>query len=294
MGTTWSAEFYAPAALDVPSLRAALENQLASINAQMSHWREDSDLSRFNRAAPGEWVQLPAPLLHVLHAALAVSAETAGAFDATLGRAADAWGFGPSQRRSSEPSPPSSVAPLQIRGGHVLQPGGVSLDFSAIAKGYAVDQLARIVDEAGVASYLVEIGGELRARGIKPDAQPWWIAIERPPADPDFPDLRIALCGMSAATSGDYRRYFESGGLRYPHTLDPRTQAPIRHAIASVTVLHPEAMLADAYSTALAVMGPVAGIAFADAHDLAAVFILRARTGFRIEASRLFREMLAQ
>jgi thiamine biosynthesis lipoprotein len=176
-----------------------------------------------------------------------------------------------------------------------MQPGGVTLDFSAIAKGFAVDRVAQLLDRPEVSTSLVEIGGELKARGIKPDAQPWWVEIEHPPddaADSGFPEIRIALCGLAIASSGDYRRYFEHDGSRYSHTLDPLSGAPITHPIASVTVLHEECMLADAYSTALAVMGPVEGLAFADKNRLAAVFILRNKQTYRPFYSRIFREML--
>jgi thiamine biosynthesis lipoprotein len=292
MGTTWSAEYYAAPSCGGEEVRAALARELERLNAQMSHWREDSDLSRFNSVPAGTWVELPEEFFRVLETALAVWAETQGAFDPALGRTVDAWGFGPSRARTA-PAPAGERARIQLAPGRAYQPGGVSLDLSAIAKGFAVDQLARLLDQPDISSALVEIGGELRARGVKPDAQPWWVAIERPPGESNFPEVRVALCGMSIASTGDYRRYFEHEGTRYSHTIDPRTGSPARHPIASVTVLHEECMLADAYATALAVMGPNGGIAFADASDLAAIFILREdNRRYGIRTSKLFQEML--
>jgi thiamine biosynthesis lipoprotein len=169
----------------------------------------------------------------------------------------------------------------------------VSFDLSSIAKGYAVDRLVRLLDVPDVSSCLVEIGGELRARGVKPNGEPWWVAVEIPPDLIDGPEVLIALCNLSVASSGDYRRYFDHGGRRYSHTIDPRTGSPVRHAIASVTVVHPECMLADACSTALAVMGPEAGLAFADRTGLAAQFVVRDGASCRVYSSRSFTEMLA-
>jgi FAD:protein FMN transferase len=296
MGTSWRVDSYA----QQPLAESVVQFQLDSVEAQMSHWREDSDLSQFGAAAAGEWVALPPEFFYVLDSALQVCAKTEGAFDPTIAPAVNAWGFGPRGRRDAtllpveDASGANAAAGIQLdsRNRRALQPGGVSLDLSAIAKGFGVDRVANMLDACGITSYLVEVGGELRARGLKDDAQPWWIALEHPP-DMPFPEVRVALANLSIATSGDYRKYFEHGGVRYSHTIDPSTGNPIRHAVASVSVLHEECMLADAYSTALTVMGPDKGIALADKLGLAALYVLRPQGpgSFRLRYSRAFGEM---
>ncbi|MDF3834129.1 FAD:protein FMN transferase, partial [Cupriavidus basilensis] len=183
---------------------------------------------------------------------------------------------------------------LDEAAGRARQPGGVRLDFCAIAKGFGVDAVSRYLSGKGIASHLVEVGGELRGHGVKPDGLPWWVALESPPGtSPAMQDTLVALHGLSVATSGDYRRYFDSDGRRYAHTLDPRTGYPASHALASVTVLHPQCMLADAYSTALTVLGPEAGMVFARRHALAARFLIRHSNGFEERLSPAFEAMLS-
>ncbi len=297
MGTTWRADFFAAPETGNHEIRRAIERELEHLNAQMSHWRPDSNLTRFNQAPAGSWLDLPAEFFQVLASALNMREQTSGAFDPTLGALVDSWGFGPSRTPVTAPFAATHDSPgiqLDMLKRRARQPGGASVDLSAIAKGYAVDHLTHLLDQPGISSTLVEIGGELRARGVKSEGQPWWVAIECPPDGPAsvFPEVRIALCGISVASSGDYRRYFEHHGARYSHTIDPRSGAPIRHPIASVTVLHERCMLADAYSTALNVMGPDEGLAFANEHDLAALYILRAGATYNSRSSRLFQKML--
>jgi thiamine biosynthesis lipoprotein len=163
---------------------------------------------------------------------------------------------------------------LDRAGRRLLQPGGAVLDLSSIAKGYAVDRLARCLERRGLHHYLVEVGGELRGAGVKPDGHPWWVEIEGVP-DAGGAQAIVALHGLSIATSGDYRQYFTQNRRRVSHTLDPRTGWPIAHDVASVTVLAPTCMAADALSTVLTVLGPVAGLAFAERRALAARFLVR-------------------
>jgi thiamine biosynthesis lipoprotein len=176
-----------------------------------------------------------------------------------------------------------------LRSGSARQPGGARLDLSAIAKGYAVDSVAQRLASEGLVSYLVEIGGELRGRGVKPDGQPWWVSVEPPPGCPL--QVTSALSGWAIATSGDYRRFFEHGGRRYAHTLDPRTGRPLDDPPASVSVLHAECMAADAWSTALMVLGAGRGLALCEREGLSAVFLLR--DPWRAVVSRGFRRMLS-
>lgn len=305
MGTTWSVAWAAsPSAADQDTLDAGIRAVLAEVVAQMSNWDEASDVSRFNRAAPGSWQVLPADCFTVLKTALQVARDSGGAFDPSAGPLVDLWGFGSAPRRAQAPA---LAALEQARaqcawqriaideaGSRVQQPGGIRLDFCAIAKGFGVDAVSRYLSGQGIDSHLVEIGGELRGHGVKPDGMPWWVALETPPGGgATGHETLVALHGLSVATSGDYRRYFDSGGQRYAHTLDPRTGYPASHALASVTVLHPQCMMADALSTALTVLGPEAGMVFARRHALAARFLIRRSDGFDERLSPAFEAMLS-
>ena len=285
MGTTWSARV---AAGRIGDLRPALQAELDTIVAQMSHWEPDSLLSRYNRAPAGTWVDLPAPFFDVVDYALWAHMASGGAYDPAAGALVDLWGFGAARRYDHTgfyaPIDAAIKRALDARaaarlsfdreGRRLLQPGGLRLDLSSIAKGYAVDRLARCLERRGLRHYLVEVGGELRGAGVKPDGHPWWVEIEGVP-DSAAPQAVVALHGLSIATSGDYRQYFEHGARRASHTLDPRTGRPVAHDIASVTVLARTCMEADALSTVLAVLGPVDGLAFAEARALAARLLVR-------------------
>jgi thiamine biosynthesis lipoprotein len=179
---------------------------------------------------------------------------------------------------------------IEFDGERVLQPGGVQLNLSAAAKGYAVDHVAALMDEAGVRSYLVEIGGELKGRGVKPDGLPWWVSVEQPPGL-SF-ELKVALSGAAIATSGDYRRFFEHAGVRYAHTLDPTSGEPLRDPPASVSVIHRDCMAADAWSTALMVLGVRHGLELCGREGLAALFLYRENGAPRVAASERFKAML--
>jgi len=225
-----------------------------------------------------------------------VSAATGGAYDPCAGALVNLWGFGPERRFDQDgflaPAPDAIAAVLaakhavQFDAGarKLFQPGGVQLDLSSVAKGFAVDQLARCLRMQGVQHYLVEVGGELRGSGVKPDGQPWWVALEGVPDAQDAGATVAALHGLALATSGDYRRYFSYGAQRASHTLDPRSGYPIANDVASVTVLHPTCMAADALSTALTVLGEVDGLAFAEKRGLAARFLVR-RPGALLEVT---------
>ncbi len=275
MGTRWTVRCAVPAGYDVPSLNHAIVARLSGLVAEMSHWVPGSLLSRFNRSAAGTWTTLPPDFAHVMMRAFAIAEASGGGFDPAIGRLVDAWGFGPSAVGAF----PVAAAPdhaaiesARMRSGwqrlafapggpHLHQPGGVALDLSGIAKGHAVDAVADLLRQAGIVHGLVEIGGELVGRGIRPDGDPWWVDLESPPGVALQP-LRIALHGIAVATSGDYRRG--------AHTLDPRTGRTITTNIVSASVIHRTALEADAWATALTVLCPAAGIALADAHGIAA------------------------
>lgn len=282
MGTRWQVRVPGLSDRDLMPVERVIRDVLDRIDREMSTWRADSDLCRFNHATAGAWVPLPPDLLAVLDAALSIAADSDGAYDPTVGALVDLWGFGPAPRRIAPPDPAAIAAArartgwrriaLDAAGRRAFQPGGIALDLSAIAKGHAVDRLAETLDAMGFASHLVEVGGELRGRGAKPDGSPWWVAVERPPSAAS--ETLIALHGLSVATSGDYRRFFDWGGRRFAHTIDPRSGWAADRPV-SVTVVERQCMRADALATALAVLGPVAGPAFAEARGIAALFLAR-------------------
>lgn len=304
MGTTWTAKLMLPGTVALAAVRAAIDAALARVIAQMSQWEAGSDLSRYNRAAAGIWHVLPPDFRHVLDGALSTARDTAGAYDPTIGALVDLWGFGPVQRRQAPPDADEIGRVLEairaeggwqrvaIDGDRVLQPGAVQLDFSSIAKGHAVDLVSQGLTAIGAPDHLVEIGGELRGEGMKPDRQPWWVALEEPLGAQR--DTVVALHGLAIATSGDARRFFDLGGRRYGHTLDPRTGHPVDDRVAAVTVLARDCMTADALATALTVLGPEAGMAYAIRRDIAARFVLRSRTAKRPEelVSPAFAQMM--
>lgn len=294
MGTAWSAKVAAPPGLATGLLRAGIQSQLDRVVQQMSTWEPASDLSRFNTAPAGTWHTLPPELFHVLDTALNLARGSAGAYDPTAGALVNLWGFGPAGPVETPPDA-QTIAAVQARGGwqklrldrvnqRACQPGGLYIDLSSIAKGYGVDQAARYLEGAGLHHWLLEVGGELRGAGAKPDGQPWWVTLESPQAAPatssPLPENLLALHGLAVATSGDYHQGFTHAGRRYSHTLDPRTGQPVAHELAAVTVIHPECMLADAYATVLMVLGVKEGMVYARSSQLAARFVSRTARGF--------------
>ena len=288
MGTHWRVRVGNPQFLPLQTLRSAIEDVLASVVRHMSHWQADSTLAQFNRAPADTWHALPADLSTVLHAGLHWAQASGGAFDPTLGALVAAWGFGPHAPLDAadwRPPTPATLAQAQACSGWQRlhyhpergwrQHGGLQLDLSGIAKGYAVDAVLLRLHALGLRNALVEIGGELRGSGQRPDGQPWRVAIAPVPAavgpTPDAPPCAIALRDCAIATSGSLYHRHQWQGRSYSHTLDPRTGAPIAHALTSVTVLHTECLHADALATLLTVLGPEAGWEFAEQHGIAAL-----------------------
>ena len=291
MGTRWTVKYDGSAAPEAV-VGLAIEAALATVVQQMSTWEPDSDISRYNRAPAGTWVALPPGFAAVAGCALGWVRLSGGAFDPTVGPLVDVWGFGPRPEpecgyAGAVPPDISAVQAAQARTGwrrlqlevappRLLQPGGLHLDFSGIAKGFAVDLVGEALSACGVADWLVEIGGELRARGRRPDGGAWRVGVEQPGNAAPLP---LVLGDRAIATSGDRWHAFEFGGQRYAHTIDPRTGAPVAHDLASVTVVHVTCMDADALATALLVLGPEAGPAFARQHGIAAWFVRRGQGG---------------
>ncbi|MBA3314969.1 MAG: FAD:protein FMN transferase [Planctomycetaceae bacterium] len=288
MGTTYAIKLTeVPAGETGKGLKRAVDDALERINAQMSTYRSDSELSRFNASDSTEWFPVSAATATVVAEAQRVSRESGGAFDATVMPLVNLWSFGPEARPDAVPSD-ADLAERRAHVGHEklevrLDPPAlkksdprVSVDLSAIAKGYGVDVVAELLDERGVTAYMVEIGGEVRTKGPKnDDGALWQIGIERPVAGKRAVEKIVALDDDSMATSGDYRNYFEAGGKRYSHTLDPRSGRPIEHTLVSASVLAPTCMTADAYATTVMVLGPAEGYDWLVERDIAALLIVK-------------------
>lgn len=307
MGCEWTVTFVATPGSDVLQLTQGIESLLCRIVEQMSTWEPDSVINRFNRAESGSWLPLPVEFALVLAAALHVARSSGGALDPASGALVALWGFGPVGRYQqpgfSIPDA-ASVEAARRRGGwrrlqvdvndmRIHQPGGMELDLSAVAKGFAVDEVSRFLSGAGITHHLVDIGGELRGAGMKPGGQPWWVDVAFPPEASGATPMRIALHGMAVATSGDYMQGFTVDDRRYSHCIDPRSGVPVQNGVCSVTVLHAQCMLADAWSTALMVLGPQSGMAVADAAQIAAQWLVRGGNGIAEYTSSALRALEA-
>ncbi|ADU36270.1 FAD:protein FMN transferase [Variovorax paradoxus] len=279
MGTTWSLRFDNPRMLPLEQVREAVDAALARVITQMSHWEPTSDISRFNIAPAGSRHALPEEFAEVMRCALHWARVSGGAIDPTVGPLVAGWGFGPDAEENSFPTP-EAIAELRTRTGWqqlefdeargtLLQPGNITLDLSGIAKGFAVDHGVETLRGLALTDLLFEIGGELRGIGRRPDGQPWRVLID----GESLAAQRIALADMATATSGDRWHRREHEGRRWSHTIDPRNGQPVGHALASVTVLHAQCMQADALATVLTVLGLDDGLAFAERHEIAAMFI---------------------
>ncbi|MBB5735171.1 thiamine biosynthesis lipoprotein [Xanthomonas arboricola] len=294
MGTTWSVKLVAPRRRDLHPLHACIQAALDRVVVQMSTWEADSDISRYNRAPAGSWHRLPDEFHTVLSAALEIAQASEGAFDPTVGPMVELWGFGAAGARQRVPAADAIALAslrcgwqrLRLDGMRVLQPGAVALDLSGIAKGFGVDCVHRALLHSGIDSALIEVGGELFGYGRKPDASAWRVLVESAPdedAGTALPARVLALDGLAVATSGDRWHRFDADGARYTHTFDPRTGAPVPHAPAAVTVLASDAMQADAWATAMTVLGIDAGLAHARSAELAVRFLVR-RDGILFES----------
>lgn len=278
MGTTWSVRCVADAAR-APVLHAAIERALALVIAQMSPWQPDSDLCRFNRAPIGAWQTIPLAFLQVMQCALRVARDSDGAFDPALGALIEQWGFGarPPSTAAWDSAPSDAgfrALELDIEGRRLRRLAPVQLDLCGIAKGFAVDLVTQALRDYGVDHALVEIGGELAGRGVKPDGTPWWVTIDRATVAPAHAPLLVALHEMAIATSGTERGYMHDG-RHHSHSIDAASGAPIDNGLVAASVLHASCMEADGYATALMVLGPARGLAFAARHRLAAALTWR-------------------
>lgn len=306
MGTTFQVKYVGDSGQEAPSsetLRSGINTVLQEIDRQMSTYREDSELSRFNASRSTDWFPVSQDLATVLETAATISRRSGGAFDVTVKPLIDTWGFGSGPARPPRPPGAEAVATARARVGfqHLSiraappairkQVPDLEVDLGAIAPGYAVDTIARFLSEHGVRSFLVELGGEVYARGRRPDGRGWQIGIERPTDVRQEVDISLELDGKGLSTSGSYRNYFEYDGVRYSHEMDPSTGAPVRHRTVAVAVVARNAVEADAWSTALLVLGSDRGAVLAEIEGLAARFADLGEQGIEIHATRAFQTL---
>jgi thiamine biosynthesis lipoprotein len=300
MGTTYTVKVAAPpAALDGAQLRRTIDDVLAQIDRSMSSYRADSEVARFNASAATGWYEVSADLAAVVQTALEISEKSGGAFDITVAPLVAAWGFGPAGEPQALPSA-EQLAQLDASVGyrklHVrLEPPALrkdvaqlSIDLNGIAPGYAVDRLAERLQALHAGNFMIDIGGEIRARGRNARGAPWHIGVERPVDTQRAPYAGVWLDGASVSTSGEYRDYYDRDGRRYSHTIDPRTARPIDRAPGSVVVIAASTALADGWATALNVLGPREGLALAAQEHMPVLFIERAAQGWRSQSTPEF------
>ena len=306
MGTTYNISLVGSNSLNTTTLNNLIDERLLEINRSLSTYDPSSELSLINRGEKkpdnNGAIPLSDSLTDVLNISLDVYQKSQQRFDVTIGPLVNLWGFGPDEADDKRPSDSRVQAALATVGSDYMRfnpdqqtlilERALYIDLSAVAKGWAVDQLALLLEAQGIDHYLVEIGGELRTQGQKPGNVPWKIAVEKPAYSLSEREgqLIIEPGNMAVATSGDYRNYIEIDGARFSHTIDPSTGYPITHNLASVTVLHPSCAMADAWATALNVAGPEAGLALAESQQLAAYFIVREAEGFAVVQSTTFRQ----
>ncbi len=289
MGTRWSVSLDLGASLDLSALHQDLATAVQQVDMQMSPWKQDSDLVRLNRAPVDAWVDLPFEMLEVLACAMDIHRLSAGAFDPCVGALVDAWGFGAVRDapdaaaihtvRQSALCPMHQGLELDRSAGRARRRAPVQLDLCGIAKGYAVDRMAAVLQQHGVRHALAALDGELRALGSQASGVPWAVALEAPEAGHRAVRGVMELEDLAVATSGDYRHCLNVGGARLAHTMDARRAAPVNNAVASVTVLARTCMEADAWATALLVAGPGEGLALAQRRGLEVLFLLRRPAG---------------
>lgn len=321
LGTAWTVRWRPGAGEqpETPTIQAAIESALDRVDGLMSTWKPDSELMRLNRAPVGAPFAIAEQTAEVLRIAEDISRKSDGAFDVTVGPLVRAWGFGAGAPRgdAAEPAPPTAAELERIAaavGWQKLRVAtdtaagtatatrtapGLTIDLSAIAKGYAVDAVAAALQGLGLRDFFVEVGGEVVARGSRGGGEPWRLGIETPTvgaAPGSQPPQRVVpLTDRALATSGDYRSYREVAGRRVSHTIDPRTRRPIDHPLASVSVVADDCAHADAWATALNVLGPQAGMALAEREGLAVLMLVRNEAGgFDVLVSRAFEEVDAQ
>ncbi|NER59253.1 FAD:protein FMN transferase [Pseudomonas sp. MAFF212428] len=297
MGSSYTVQYVRRAGGPAPAtVKGEVQVVLEGIDQRFSTYRSDSLIGQFNQLPANRCQAMPADVLQLVRVGEQLSRQSDGAFDLTVEPLLDLWGFGPQAR--AEAVPEAGVLArvrervgyqhLHIDGQQLCKDAAVEVDFNSIAAGHAVDLITERLRALGLDSFLVEATGELKAVGRKPDGSAWRVALELPRDDRQIAQQVVPVDGHGVSTSGDYRHYFEDNGRRYSHTFDARLGRPVSHALASVTVLAPTALMADGYSTLLLILGPEQGWRFALEHQIAAVFVSRVEGGFVSRATPAF------
>ncbi|WP_246109485.1 FAD:protein FMN transferase [Roseimaritima multifibrata] len=298
MGTTYMVKLANPPAELPDDWQLVLDAELRNVNDQMSTYLESSEISRFNRSESTDWFPVSQETADVVAAAQEISEETGGAFDVTVAPLVNAWSFGPG-KRTQEPPTKETIADLRKRIGYEhlsvqMSPPALrkaipelSVDLSAIAKGHGVDRLVLVLKELNVEHAFVDIGGEVRLLGDRID-RPWGVGIQVPDGTPNEVVTALPLSDAAIATSGDYRNYFDSDGERYSHTIDPRTGYPVKHDLASVSVIAESCMLADGWATAINVLGGEAGRVLAVERKMDVMLIRRQGDSYQTTRTGIF------
>lgn len=281
MGSRWSAVFFARA-LD-PTLQMALQAAVDEVDETMSTWKPDSDLMRLNRTLPGVWLAVSPQLCAVVALGLQIGRDSGGAFDIGVGAAVEAWGFGATgtqpdsvaAKSTARPMPTAAAVEVDLLHSRLRRLADVRIDLSGIAKGHGVDRLAEVLLAVGVPGFIVAIDGEIRCVGTRPDGAGWLVGLERPDRKQRQLARTIAGSDVAIATSGDYRHFRTVGDRVVSHTINPRTGEPLDNTVCAVTVTAEHCAVADAWATALMVLGDQDGPQLAEQLGLDALFTLR-------------------
>ncbi|MEE1923750.1 FAD:protein FMN transferase [Pseudomonas sp. 148P] len=301
MGSTYTVQYVPPAnGPDAVQVKQEIETILATLDQHFSTYRGDSLVSTFNQLPAGSCQAMPEDVLKLVRFGETLWRESGGAFDLSVEPLMNLWGFGPQSREQKVPDPQRLVEVRQRVGqGHLRIDGdllckdvALELDFDSLVAGHAVDLVSARLSALGIHNQLVEITGELKTLGRKPDGTPWRVALELPREDRQIAEQIVSVDGLGVSTSGDYRNYFEENGQRFSHTFDARLGRPIAHSLAAVTVFDASALVADGYSTLLLVLGPEQGWEFAVAQNLPAVFVMRADSGFIARVTPAFERIV--
>jgi thiamine biosynthesis lipoprotein len=301
MGTTYTVKFYTTENVKKPSdLKVGVDAALVRVNKLMSTYDPNSELSVFNKLPANQFSNISEDMAYVIDKALLISEMSGGEYDITIGPLVNLWGFGPGNREDKVPSEllideaKSRVGYhyLKLDGRKLTKEKNIYVDLSSIAKGYGVDMVAQVLQGRGVENYLIEIGGEILSKGVKADGTSWKVAIESPAGGHGIVERIMSVTDIAVATSGDYRNYFEKNGVRYSHTISPKTGRPITHRLVSVTVVDKTTTMADGLATAITVLGPEKGFEFAQKNGIAAYLLIKTDFGFEERPSDAFKPYL--
>ena len=303
MGTRYHVKVSTDANSISGSLQQDIDNKLAGINQIFSTYIDSSEVSTFNQSTQADWKNQSIDFIKVLDESLAISKLTDGAYDVTVSPLVDIWGFGPTFTADNVPSDDEINQALKMVGYQFLnldangnrlkkKKSMINIDFSSIAKGYGVDQIAELLEAKGYHHYMVEIGGEMRVSGNNSQGGKWRIAVEKPDAGKRSVQQILTVSNIAIATSGDYRNFFEKDGVRYSHTIDPRTGRPVVQTLVSTTVLAQNCMTADAWATAFMVLGEKKGYDIAIKNKVAVLFLFK--NGDKLEelSTPLFKKLI--